>query len=99
MTGTEIAFFAAIATIIPVFLVAYVLGVNKMTQALGQRYFKSFGEYSRRVDEAIKSREGIAKNVVRALAAYFAAIVYQLSLLSLFIAAVALPSSQPPAHR
>jgi hypothetical protein len=92
MTGTEIAFFAASATIIPVLLVAYVLGVNKMTQALGQRYFKSFGEYSQRVDEALSSREGRAKNTVRAVVAFFAAIVYQIGVLSLFTAAVALPS-------
>lgn len=75
MTGTEVAFFAASATIIPVLLVAYVLGVNKMTPTLGQRYFKSFGEYSRRLDEAFNSREGRAKNMVRAVAAFFAAIV------------------------
>jgi hypothetical protein len=56
MSATEIGFFAAVATVIPVLLVAYVLGVNKaMEQTLGQRYMKSFGEYSRLVDRAIQS--------------------------------------------
>lgn len=92
LTGTEVGFYAAVATIIPVFVLAYVVALNRILgQTLAPRGARSTDSYVQFL-LAVYNRERWGKPAVRALGAFLLATVYQLVIIALFVVAVALPS-------
>ncbi len=89
MNPSEIAFLATVATIIPVFLVAYAVGVRTlMEETLGQRYFDSFGDYLRKVGQAARGE----KSLLSALASMLLSTFFQTVIFAVFVVAAGLPA-------
>lgn len=93
MNGTDIAFFTAVATVIPVFLVAYVIGVQKIMEGFGKRYSGSSAKYLQHVRDVLKQEDGKLRNFFSALGALAAATIYQVASAILFIIAVGMPAA------
>lgn len=93
MTGTDIAFFTAVATAIPVFLVAYVIGVQDTIEGFGKGYSASSTKYLQHLRDALTHEDGKMRNLFGALGALAAATVYQVASFILFIIAVGMPAA------
>lgn len=93
MTATDITFYATVATVIPVLLVAYVIAVRDTMGAFGEAYSAASRRYAQRMREAIEKEDGRAKNLFDAVGAILETSTYEIATFVLFVVAVGLPAA------
>jgi hypothetical protein len=57
MKPSDIAFYAAVATIVPVFLVAYIVGVRGTIEKLEEGYAEASRRFEERIREGVEQRD------------------------------------------
>jgi hypothetical protein len=93
MSATDITFYAAVATVIPVFLVAYVVVVRETMGSLGEGYSKSSQRYLERLLYAVKNEDGKLSSILDAMWSLIRATAYQIASVTIFSVAVAMPAA------
>lgn len=93
MSASDIAFCAAVITVVPVFLVAYVVGVQKlMSNVFEHGYVRSSKNYLQYLRKALQDEDDRTVKVIRAMASMVMMTVYQVALFCVFLLAVGLPA-------
>jgi hypothetical protein len=92
LSNGEIGYYTAVATAIPVLLVAYVVGVRDfVAESIVPRAEKIAGNQSRRLFESARDVRSLPK-AFRALSSPIVATLYQALVLAVFVAAALLPA-------
>lgn len=93
MRPTDVAFFAAVATVIPVFLVVYAVGVHKTIKGFGEKIAESNDRSEQQAIAAIKGGEGRIRSSFEAIGSTVLGFLFQVAGLVLFFVAVVVPAS------
>lgn len=93
MSATDIAFFASVATVIPTFLVAYVVGVQKTMDRLGLEHAQSTQQYVQRVQSSLEEEDDKVQNMLKAFGGMVKATLTQIASICLFAVAVGMPAA------
>jgi hypothetical protein len=92
MSATDITFYATIATVIPAFLVAYVVGVQKMMVGFAGGHANSTQEYLQVMRGSWENEGGRLHNFLRGMWAMARATFFQIASFCLFVVAVGMPA-------
>jgi hypothetical protein len=93
MSATDITFFAAVATVIPTFLVAYVVGVQRTMDRLGEEHVESTQRYARQVQSTLEKKDDGVQDMLKGLEAMVKATLTQIASICLFAVAVGMPAA------
>ncbi|HEX3041155.1 MAG TPA: hypothetical protein VHP56_03595 [Solirubrobacterales bacterium] len=92
MTATDITFYATIATVIPAFLVAYVVGVQKIMVGFAEGHANSTQEYLQVMRGSWENEGGRLHNFLSGMLAMTRATFFQIASACLFVVAVGTPA-------
>ncbi len=93
MSASDITFFATVATVIPAFLVAYVVGVQKIMVMFAEEHSNSTQEYLQAMRTSLKQEGGWLRNFLRGMWAMTRATIFQIASFCLFVIAVGMPAA------
>jgi hypothetical protein len=92
MSATDITFYATVATVIPAFLVAYVVGVQKMMVGFAEGHARSTQEYLQVMRRSWENEGGSLHNFLSSTWAMIRATFFQTASFILFVVAVGMPA-------
>jgi|GEM_PF-3901213 len=93
MDATDITFFATVATVIPVLLVAYVVGVKDTLAGFRESQSESSRQYLQRSLDALQRTDGKLQSIRRATWELAKASAYEIAGIFLFIVSVGMPAA------